>query len=89
MCRHSVIGTLCEDRRHRVRGETISQATLRSSLRSAGLGDKQIEGMAGMSAVTREDFVAEDKRSILTTTPTTLAAWAYVHLRPALVSPPR
>jgi uncharacterized protein YbjT (DUF2867 family) len=74
---------------HRVRGETISQATLRSSLRSAGLGDKQIEGMAGMSAVTREDFVAEDKRSILTTTPTTLAAWAYVHLRPALVSPPR
>jgi uncharacterized protein YbjT (DUF2867 family) len=74
---------------HRVRGETISQATLRSSLRSAGLGDKQIEGIAGMSAVTREDFVAEDKRSLLTTTPTTLAAWAYVHLRPALVSPPR
>ena len=74
---------------HRVRAETISQATLRSSLRSAGLGDKQIEGMAGMSAVTREDFVAEDKRSILTTTPTTLAAWAYVHLRPALVGPPR
>jgi uncharacterized protein YbjT (DUF2867 family) len=74
---------------YRVRGETISQATLRSSLRSAGLGDKQIEGIAGMSAVTREDFVAEDKRSLLTTTPTTLAAWAYVHLRPALVSPPR
>ena len=42
-----------------------------------------------MSAVTLEDFVAEDKRSILTTTPTTLAAWAYVHLRPALVSQPR
>jgi hypothetical protein len=38
--------------------------------------------------VTRKDFIAEDKRSILTTTPTTLAAWAYVHLRPALVSPP-
>jgi uncharacterized protein YbjT (DUF2867 family) len=74
---------------HRVRGETISQATLRSSLRSAGLGDQQIEGIAGMSAVTREGFVAEDKRSILTTTPTTLAAWAYVYLRPALVSPPR
>jgi uncharacterized protein YbjT (DUF2867 family) len=73
---------------HRVRAETISQDTLRRLLRSAGLGDKQVEGIAGMSAVTREDFIAEDKRSILTTTPTTLAAWAYVHLRPALVSPP-
>jgi uncharacterized protein YbjT (DUF2867 family) len=73
---------------YRVRAETISKDTLRSLLRSAGLGDKQVEGIAGMSAVTREDFIAEDKRSILTTTPTTLAAWAYVHLRPALVSPP-
>lgn len=73
---------------HRVRAETISQDTLRGSLRSAGFGDKQVEGIAGMSAVTREDFIAEDKRSILTTTPTTLPAWAYVHLRPALVSPP-
>jgi uncharacterized protein YbjT (DUF2867 family) len=73
----------------RVRAETISVDTVRGSLRSAGLGDKQVEGIAGMSAVTREDFIAEDKRSILTTTPTTLAAWAYVHLRPALVSPAR
>jgi hypothetical protein len=37
-----------------------------------------------MSAVMRDDFVAEDKRSIATTTPTSLAAWAYVHLRPEL-----
>lgn len=73
---------------YRVRAETISQDTLRRSLRSAGLGDKQVEGMAGMSAVTRDDFIAEDKRSILTTAPTTLAAWACVHLRPALASPP-
>jgi uncharacterized protein YbjT (DUF2867 family) len=73
---------------HQVRAETISEDTLRRLLRSAGLGDKQVEGIAGMSAVTREEFIAEDKRSILTTTPTTLASWAYVHLRPALVSPP-
>ncbi len=64
---------------HGIRAETISQDTLRRSLRSSGLGDKQVEGIAGMSAVTREDFIAEDKRSILTTTPTTLSAWAYVH----------
>lgn len=73
---------------HGIRAETISQDTLRRSLRSSGLGDKQVEGIAGMSAVTREEFIAEDKRSILTTTPTTLSAWANVHLRPALVSPP-
>jgi nucleoside-diphosphate-sugar epimerase len=59
--------------------------TLRSLLRSAGLGDKQVEAIAGMSTVTSEDFTAEDKRSITTTTPTTLAAWAHAHLRPALL----
>ena len=73
----------------RVRAETIREETLRSSLRSAGLGDKQVQAIAGMSAVTREDFAAEDKRSILTTTPTTLAAWAYAHLRPALLGTAR
>ncbi len=72
---------------HRVRAETISQDALRHSLRSAGLGDRQVEGIAGMSAVTRADFVADDKRSIVTTTPTTLPAWAYAHLRPALARP--
>ena len=72
-----------------VRAETIPQETLRSSLRSTGLGDKQVEAIAGMSAVTREDFVAEDERSILTTTPTTLAAWAHAHLRPALLGAAR
>jgi uncharacterized protein YbjT (DUF2867 family) len=72
----------------RVRAETISVDTVRRSLRSAGLGDKHVEAIAGMSAVTREGFVAEDKRSILTTTPTTLAAWAYTQLRPALLGPP-
>jgi uncharacterized protein YbjT (DUF2867 family) len=70
----------------RVRAETISAESRRRSLRSEGLGDKQVEGIAGMSAVTREEFIPEDKRSILTTTPTTLAAWAYAHLRPALVT---
>jgi uncharacterized protein YbjT (DUF2867 family) len=72
----------------RVRAETISVDTVRRSQRSAGLGDRQVEAIAGMSAVTRKEFIAEQKRSILTTTPTTLAAWAYAQLRPALVGPP-
>lgn len=67
-----------------VRAETISDDDVRSALRSAGLGDKQIEGIVGMSSGLRGDFVAEDERSILTTTPTTLAAWTYAHLLPAL-----
>jgi uncharacterized protein YbjT (DUF2867 family) len=64
-----------------VRAETVSQDELRSSLRSAGFGAKQVDGLAGMSAVMCPDFVAEDRRSIVTTTPTTLAAWAQDHLR--------
>jgi uncharacterized protein YbjT (DUF2867 family) len=72
----------------RVRAETISVGAVRRSLRSAGLGDKQVEAIAGMSAVTREEFIAENKRSVLTTTPTSLAAWAYAQLRPALTVPP-
>jgi uncharacterized protein YbjT (DUF2867 family) len=64
------------------RAETISEDALRASLRAGGFGDKQIEGMVGMSAVMRPDFVPEDKRSIVTTTPTTLAAWAHARLRP-------
>ena len=68
-----------------VRAGTISAESLRSSLRSAGFGEKQIEGIAGLSAVTSADFVPENKRSFITTTPTTLAAWAYDRLRPALL----
>jgi uncharacterized protein YbjT (DUF2867 family) len=74
---------------HRVRAETISKEAWRTSLRSAGFGPRQVEGIAGMSAVTCDDFVPEDKRDIVTTTPTTLAAWAHAHLRPALVSTSR
>jgi uncharacterized protein YbjT (DUF2867 family) len=81
-----VAGIISEATSRRVRAETISQEALRRSLRAAGLGDKQVEGFAGMSAVMREDFVAEDERTIVTTTPTTLAAWAHAHLRPALLA---
>jgi uncharacterized protein YbjT (DUF2867 family) len=84
-----VAGIISQATGRRVRAETISQDVVRESLRSAGFGERQVEGIAGMSAVTREDFVAEDKRSIVTTTPTTLAAWAHAHLRPALLSTAR
>ena len=69
-----------------VRAETQSQASLRDGLRAAGFGEAMVEGLAGMSAVMRADFPVEDKRSIVTTTPTTLAAWAHAYLRPALLA---
>jgi uncharacterized protein YbjT (DUF2867 family) len=74
---------------HRVQAETMSQEELRALLRSEGLGEIQVEGFAGMAALTRGDFTPEDPRSIVTTTPTTLAAWAHVSLRPALLAPTR
>jgi uncharacterized protein YbjT (DUF2867 family) len=79
-----VAGILTEALGRPIRAETLSEDTHRNALRSAGLGDEQVEGIVGMSAVMRPDFVPEDKRTILTTTPTTLAAWAHAHLRPAL-----
>jgi hypothetical protein len=42
--------------------------------------DVPVEAILGMSIGLREDFVPEDERSILTTTPTTLAARAHEHL---------
>lgn len=53
----------------------------REMLRSAGLGQGQIDGIAGMSAGLSSGYVAEDPRTLLTTTPTTLAAWASTNLR--------
>lgn len=66
-----------------VRAERISDDTLRGALRAIGMGDPQIEGIVGMSAGLREDFVPENERTVLTTTPTPLAAWAHAHLREA------
>lgn len=67
-----------------VRAERISDDRMRAALGAVGLSTGQIEGLVGMSAGLREDFTPEQERDVLTTTPTTLAAWAHAHLRPAL-----
>lgn len=67
-----------------VRAERVSDEELRSALRGAGLSEKQAEGIVGMSAWMRDGFVPEDTRSVLTTTPTPLAAWAHAYLAPVL-----
>jgi uncharacterized protein YbjT (DUF2867 family) len=65
----------------RLRVEQVPDDDIRAALRSAGMSDKQAEAIMGMSTGLREHFVPEDDRTILTTTPTTLGAWAHSHLR--------
>ncbi len=67
-----------------LRVEQITDDEMRSGLRAAGLSDLQIEAMTGMSTGLRDGFVPEQPRTVRTTTPTTLAAWAYDVLRPLL-----
>ena len=67
---------------HPVRATRISHNDLRTTLRAAGLSPDHAEGIAGMSAGLSEGFHPEDARSIITTTPTALAAWAHEHLAP-------
>jgi uncharacterized protein YbjT (DUF2867 family) len=63
-----------------LRAEQISDDQMRSALRAAGLGDAQADAILAMSTGLRDDFAPENERTILTTTPTTLASWAHEHL---------
>ncbi|MEV6575402.1 NAD(P)H-binding protein [Streptomyces sp. NPDC051577] len=65
--------------------ERITDNAMRTRLRQAGMTDGLVEAVLGMSTGLREDFVPEQRRTVQTTTPTTLAAWAYDHLRHRLV----
>lgn len=66
-----------------VRVEAVGDDEVRAALGAAGLPPGAVEGIAGMAAGTR-DLTPEQPRDVLTTTPTTLTAWAYAHLRPML-----
>jgi len=59
----------------------VSDDDMREQLRGAGLPDAVVEGIVGMTIGTR-DLVPEQPREFVTTTPTTLGAWAFAHLRP-------
>ena len=63
------------------RAEHVADADLDAALRSAGLSEKQADAVVKMSSGLRDDFEPENPRTILTTTPTTLGAWAWQHLR--------
>ncbi|MGW3012062.1 NAD(P)H-binding protein [Streptomyces sp. NPDC001219] len=65
----------------RIGVEQITDDAMRTQLQQAGLPDGLVEAVLGMSTGLRENFVPEQRRTLRTTTPTTLAAWAYDHLR--------
>jgi uncharacterized protein YbjT (DUF2867 family) len=63
-----------------LRAERIGDEDMRQALRGAGLTEAAVEAIVGMSIGLREGFEPEQARTPLTTTPTTLAAWAQQHL---------
>lgn len=67
-----------------IRATRISDEEAAASLREVGLGELRIDRILGMSRGFRGDFHPENPRSLATTTPTTLAQWAYDVLRPAV-----
>lgn len=69
---------------HPVAATHVTDEHVAQELRGLGLSEAQVDAVVGMSRGLRSGFVPEDRRSSLTTTPTTLASWAQEHLRPLL-----
>ncbi len=48
------------------------------------MSEVAVEGIVGMSTGKRDGFSPEQPRSVLTTSPSSLAGWAITYLRPVL-----
>lgn len=70
-----------------IRLAVVDDDHVRRTLRDAGLPPGAVEGIVGMTAGTR-GLEPEPPRDLTSTTPTTLAAWAYANLRPTLALQP-
>ncbi|MFK4084767.1 NAD(P)H-binding protein [Kribbella sp. NPDC020789] len=64
--------------------ERIPDDQQRKQLLAAGMSENLADAVLGMSTGLRDDFVPEQSRTPVTTTPTTLTAWCYAELRPLL-----
>jgi uncharacterized protein YbjT (DUF2867 family) len=67
-----------------IHAQRITEDEERAALRDSGMSEVAVEGIIGMAVGKREGFTPEQPRSLLTTTPSTLAGWAVTHLRPVL-----
>ncbi len=70
----------------RLTARQITDQEVEASLRAAGMSAAQVDGIVGMSRGLRDGFVPENPRDATTSTPTTLGAWTYEHLRPLVRS---
>lgn len=64
--------------------EHIPADAMRNALEGYGMSGARIDSIIGMSTGFLDGFEPEQKRTVRSTTPTTLAAWAYDELRPLL-----
>ena len=62
--------------------QQISDDHMRAGMLESGMPEKFVDAIMGMSTGLRDGFVPEQARTIQTTTPATLGAWAYEVLRP-------
>lgn len=69
---------------HPLRAEQIPDEQMRRILSDSGMSDGVVDAVMGMSTGLRDGFVPEQPRTVNTTTPTTLASWAYDVLCPLL-----
>jgi uncharacterized protein YbjT (DUF2867 family) len=67
---------------HEVKAERVPDEAMREGLTQAGMNDRQIDALMGMSTGLRDGFTPEQPRDATTTTPTTLTAWVADHIRP-------
>ncbi|MGJ6964868.1 NAD(P)H-binding protein [Streptosporangium sp. G11] len=67
-----------------VTAHRVGDDAMRATLAGAGMSRARIEAVMGMSTGLREGFVPEQPRTPVTTTDTTLEAWAWAELRPVL-----
>ena len=67
-----------------VTAQQVSEQDQARALAGFGMTPAQVEAILGMTRGFDDGFAPEDPRSVVTTTPTTLGAWAYENLRPAV-----
>ena len=64
--------------------ERIPEEDMRSAMRGLGMSAAGVDSLVGMSTGFLDGFEPEQQRSVRSTTPSSLAAWAYGELRPLL-----
>lgn len=69
---------------HDVTVDRVADETMREQYLAVGMPPAMADAVLGMSTGLRDDFVPEQRRSIVSTTPTTLPSWIREELVPAL-----